>query len=341
MKCIAAILAAAALASTSAIASQFGTGFAISPKGFLVTCYHVVHEADRIIVHSGNRSLSAQVVALDPRNDLAILKVEGWNGTFLGLAPSSEVSYASEVTAAGFPDPTVLGKNPKISMGNVNALSGVRDDPRFLQISAPVQPGNSGGPLLSSSGRAVGIVAAGLNTKNRMEQGGYLPQSVNYAIKSDLIHPLLKNAAVSLPKFGTRTSGHEKQVQRAIDAIALIEGLKGPGDTTSLQPLSATASATIPANQPGPWVFNDSHTRPLSVNEVQPLNREGLWRARNEIYLRRGFLFETPQGQQFAREFGSVYHPVTASVEAIQGQFTQVEIANLQLISHFEQRVHR
>ena len=340
MKCIAAILAAAALASSSAAASQFGTGFAVSPKGYLVTCYHVIHEADRIIVHSGKRSLAAQVVALDPRNDLAVLKVDGWNGSFLGLAPSGEVGYASEVTAAGFPDPTVLGKNPKISMGIVNSLSGVRADPRFLQISAPVQPGNSGGPLLSSSGRAVGVVAAGLNMKNRMEQGGYLPQTVNYAIKADLIHPLLKNAAVPLPKFGTRTQGHEKQVQRAIEAIALIEGLKGSGNNTALQPLSARAPAPA-ANLPGPWIFNDSHTRPLSVNEVQPLNREGLWRARNEIYLRRGFAFASPEGQQFAKEFGSSYRPATASVEAVQAQFSQVEIANLQLISHFEQRAAR
>ncbi len=345
MKWIVAILAGAALVSTivptGVRASQFGTGFAISPKGYLVTCYHVIHEADRIIVHTNNQALPARIVALDPRNDIAILKVDGWNGKFLGLAPAAEVGYSSEVTAAGFPDPTVLGKNPKISKGFVNALTGVRDDPRFLQVSAPVQPGNSGGPLLSNSGRVIGIVAAGLNSMNRLEQGGYLPQSVNYAIKSDLIYPLLKTAAVPIPKFGTRTSGHEKQVTRAIESIALIEGLKGTSSTSDLRPLSTQASPKPSPASTKPWIFPNSHARPLSMNEVQPLNREGLWRARNEIYLRRGFVFNTPQGQHFAAEFGNQYHPMTPSVETVQQQFTPVEVANLQLISHYETQVTR
>tara|TARA_R110000850_G_scaffold30768_6_gene85006 strand:- start:4488 stop:5531 length:1044 start_codon:yes stop_codon:yes gene_type:complete len=341
MKWIAAILAGAALVLTSAHASQFGTGFAISPKGYLVTCYHVIHDSDRILVHTDKGVLPARIIALDPGNDLAILKVEEWSGRFLGLAPAAEVGYASQVTAAGFPDPAVLGRNPKISMGIVNALTGVHDDPRFLQVSAPVQPGNSGGPLLSTSGRVIGVVAAGLNSMNRMTEGGYLPQTVNYAIKSELIFPLLKNAAVPIPKFGTRTSSHEKQVSRAIGAIALIEGIKGSPAQPELSQLSIPSPTPAPSNASaqGPWIFPDSQTRPLSTNEVHPLNQEGLWRARNEIYLRRGLVFSTPQGQQFAGEFGRQYRPRTASIETVQQQFSQIEVANLQMIAHFEQQI--
>ena len=274
------MLAASALLLVCLDAGQFGTGFAISPKGYLVTCYHVVRDAERVIVHSREGYMDAAIIALDPRNDLAILKVEGWEGRYLGLSDSGEVTLASEILVAGFPDPTVLGRNPKISTGIVNALSGVRDDPRFIQISAPVQPGNSGGPLLSPSGRVVGVVASGLNSMDRMTHGGYLPQTVNYAIKAEQILPLLKTASISLPKFGTRTSAGTKQVERAISAITLIEGLKrgermyggqapvnaGPPRQTGPNLTSLRSSTTgNPPAQTGPWIIPAPNSHPLRV----------------------------------------------------------------------------
>lgn len=357
MKLITAMFALGAFLLTCAQANQFGTGFAVSPKGYLVTCHHVVRDAERILVHHPNGYMEATIVALDPRNDLAILKVENWPGRYLGLSASSEITHASAVLVAGFPDPTVLGRNPKISTGIVNALSGVRDDPRFIQISAPVQPGNSGGPLLSPSGRVVGVVAAGLNSMDRMTKGGYLPQTVNYAIKTDLILPLLKSASISVPKFGNRIPAGPKQVERALTAIALIEGLK-PGEKmygSRVSRLPQTRSAQLaPRNAPpatltsyhsndrvrparsAPWVFADSHTRPLKAHEVHSLPKEALWRARNEIYLRRGFIFPTLEGQKFASEFGPHYRPLTRSAEAIKQRLTPLEVANLRLISHYE-----
>lgn len=347
MKRNAALLAAWILASIPIDAGQFGTGFAISPKGYLVTCHHVVREAERVVVHVGGGYLEASIVALDPRNDLAILKVEQWPGRYLGLSSSSEVTHASEVLAAGFPDPSVLGINPKISTGIVNALSGVRDDPRFIQISAPVQPGNSGGPLLSSSGRVVGVVAAGLNSIDRMENGGYLPQSVNYAIKTDLIFPLLKSVSISVPKFGTRTSPGPKQIDRTLGAIALIEGLKrGERMYVASRPMIAPQGqpATVPTSQSthprGPWVFPDSHQRPLRPEEVRALPPAGLWRARNEIYVRHGFIFPTEDGQRFATGFGNAYRPLTPSAEAVQQRLSPVEVANLRLIADHENAAH-
>lgn len=357
MKLHAAIAAVGLLISTPLSASQFGTGFAVNPKGYFITCHHVIRNAGNILIHAPEGPVPAQIIALDPANDLAVLKIEKWNGRYLGLTSAGEVGYASEVTAAGFPDPTVLGINPKISKGIVNALSGVRDDPRFLQVSAPVQPGNSGGPLISSTGRVVGVVAAGLNSMDRMTQGGYLPQSVNYAIKTDLIFPILKNASVKIPRFLTKTNGHQKQVTRALGAIVLVEGL-APGKTRSVMTHPAPASLTAapprqrnPADSPfptlqptatrAPWVFPDSHARPLSARELETLPPEGLWRARNEIYLRRGFFFTTAEGNEFARQFGPCYQPKTPSVEAVQRALTPVEIANLQLIHAFEQQATR
>ncbi len=350
MKRNAALLAACWIASTCVEAGQFGTGFAISPKGYLVTCHHVIKEAERVLVHFSGYYHEADVIALDPRNDIAILKIPSWSGPHLALAPASEVTYASPVIAAGFPDPTVLGINPKISTGIVNALTGVRDDPRYIQISANVQPGNSGGPLISQSGRVVAIVAAGLNSMDRMTHGGYLPQTVNYAIKSDLILPLLKNASISLPRFGTRTSPGQKQIDRTLGSIVLIEGLRrGERMYVGSQPAelpkksrwrksqpATLAQGPAPGPRNGPWVFPDSQVRPLSITEVSQTPKDALWRARNEIYLRHGLIFPTAEGQQFAASYGPAYQPTTPSVETVQQRLNPVEIANLRLIADYE-----
>lgn len=344
MKLFAAIFAMGALLAGHLAAGQFGTGFAISPKGYLVTCHHVVRNADRIIVHTPSGILPAQIVALDPHNDIAVLKVEGWKGRFLGIGVSADVTHGSAVLAAGFPDPTILGRNPKVSKGNINALSGVLDDPRYLQMSAPVQPGNSGGPLISASGHVVGIVAAGLNSVDRMAQSGYVPQSVNFAIKTDLVYPLLKTASISVPRFGTGTRNPSRQIERALASIALVEGVQSasltrqPPRPAGPQPPGRTAPRPSPVvyDRRAPWVFPNSHQRPLQPGEVQNLSNEGLWRARNEIYLRHGFVFATPRGQSFASQYGSAYRPITPSIATVQQSLNPVEVANLNLIASFE-----
>ena len=347
MKLFAAMLAVCSFFVTSLVAGQFGTGFAVSPKGYLVTCHHVIRGADRVMVHLPGGPIPAIIVALDPANDLAILKIDEWNGRTLGLASSSEAHYGSPITAAGFPDPTVLGKLPKISTGVVNALSGVRDDPRLLQISSPVQPGNSGGPVISQSGRVVGVVASGLNSIERMKKGGYVPQSVNFAVKTELILPLLAQSDIKVPIFRTKTKDRQKQIARALNSIVLIESLdQGKAPTRLLQqkatnmggnPPQPVLTPISPSEHRVPWVFPNSHARALSISEVRTLHPHALWRARNEIYLRRGFQFTTPEGQHFAQEYGTAYQPRTTSVEAVQRQLTQVEIANLQLIAAQEQ----
>lgn len=345
------MLAFGSLTVATAKSGQFGTGFAISPKGILVTCHHVVRDAGSVVVHFKGRTIPARVIAVDTANDLALLQVQGWEGRFLGLKTSTSLDYASEVTVAGFPDPTVMGLQPKVSQGIVNALSGVRDDPRYIQVSAPVQPGNSGGPLMSNSGQVVGMITAGLNSKNRLEKSGYVPQTVNYALKSDLIIPMATRAGISLPTFGTRTTGTTRQVQRAVASIALVEGVshgqrsaiatparkKAPSLFQS-RPSGALSLANVKPQSAGPWVFPNSHVRQITPSEVQKMSRDVLWRARNEIYLRRGFAFTSPMGVQFAREYGHHYRPVTPSVDAIKSQFSLIEINNLKLIASYESR---
>ncbi len=347
MKYFAAMLATCALIAGTSQAGQFGTGFAVSSDGIFVTCHHVVKNSPHVVVHTPNGPLAARVLAVDIENDIAILHVQGWQGRYLGLKSAESLDYASKITVAGFPDPTVLGREPKVTKGYVNALSGVRDDPRLIQISAPVQPGNSGGPLVSDSGQVVGVIAAGLDSIDRIEHGGYVPQAVNYAVKTDLIIALMDRSGIQRATFGTKTTGDSRLIKRVISSIALVEGIS-PGERSSLIPVRNDQAAahpaqpirpvsTAPAPGRGPWVFSNSHTRKLMASEVHRLPGEILWRARNEIYLRHGYIFSTEKGLRFAQDFAEFYRPVTTSVDTIKSQLNEAEIHNLRLIASFEQ----
>src|SRR5207249_3907696 len=93
----------------------------------------------------------------DAANDLAILKVEG-KSRALPVAASRIVQLGEPVFTIGFPNVALQGFEPKLTRGEVSSLAGIQDDPRYFQISVPVQPGNSGGPLVDSRGNVVGIV---------------------------------------------------------------------------------------------------------------------------------------------------------------------------------------
>jgi hypothetical protein len=199
--------------------------------------------------------------------------------------------------------------------------------------------------VISQSGRVIGVVASGLNSIERIKKGGYVPQPVNFAVKTELALPLLSRGEVGLPVFGSKAKDRQKQITRALQSTVLIESLNRGQAPVQLPQQRAAAlgaapspriSAISPAAQRVPWVFPNSHARALSINEVRTLYPRALWRARNEIYLRREFHFTTSEGRHFAQESGSAYQPRTASVEAVQKQLSAVEIANLQLIASHE-----
>jgi serine protease Do len=92
----------------------------------------------------------------------------------------------------------VLSTAGNFTQGAVTALSGIADDGRYVQISAPVQPGNSGGPLLDASGNVVGVVSAKLNALQVMvATDGDIPQNVNFAIKADVLLRFLEKNGIS------------------------------------------------------------------------------------------------------------------------------------------------
>lgn len=186
--------------SSASSAKSSGTGFAISSDGYIVTNYHVVDGANKISVRGvkGNFSkvYSASIVIEDKNNDLAIIKIDDKDLTTLGIIPYSIVSNISDVGNSvytlGYPLRSTMGDEIKLTNGIISSKTGFQGDITTYQISVPLQPGNSGGPLLNSKGEIIGIV----NAKHSEAE------NASYAIKSCYLTNLIQvmNTPLSLPK---------------------------------------------------------------------------------------------------------------------------------------------
>jgi S1-C subfamily serine protease len=164
-----------------------GTGFFVTTDGAVVTNAHVVDNCSAIhVTNDQGAMVVAKIFARDIRNDLALL------GTSLAVKKTAtfrtSIRLGEAVEAFGFPLTQLLAKSGNITSGNVSALVGIGEDSRYLQISAPVQPGNSGGPLLDQSGNLVGVVSAKLDALRLMfATNGDIPQNINFAIKAPIV----------------------------------------------------------------------------------------------------------------------------------------------------------
>ena len=141
------------------------------------------------------------------------------------IAASRTVKLGGTVATVGFPNIGMQGFSPKLAKGEIAALSGAADDPRYFQISVPVQPGNSGGALVNARGNVVGIVAAKLDASVALAASGSLPENVNYAVKSSLLLSFLESVpdvASKLKEPVTVDRKFEDVVKSAQDAAVLV-----------------------------------------------------------------------------------------------------------------------
>jgi S1-C subfamily serine protease len=160
-----------------------GTGFYIS-SDTIVTNFHVVNGCAEIRLHKNGADLgAAQVVATSRADDLAALRAEASAKSFLRLRIGAPIKAAEPVLVFGYPLAEALSSAGNTTVGNVTALAGLGDDSRYIQISAAVQPGNSGGPALDEAGRLMGVVVGKLNALAIARLTGDIPQNVNFAIK--------------------------------------------------------------------------------------------------------------------------------------------------------------
>ena len=171
-----------------------GTGFVVGPD-LVLTNHHVIEGCDRILVRTAdNRNLPVpQAPASDARRDLALLRVPGNPGPTLAFR-ANPVRRGESVVTYGFPLAGLLSSGPTLTTGEVSALAGLGDNPTQFQISAPVQQGNSGGPLLDRQGNVIGVIVSKLNAARIAQRTGDIPQNVNFAVKgSEAVDFLRRN----------------------------------------------------------------------------------------------------------------------------------------------------
>ena len=168
-----------------------GSGFLVGRDGWIVTNHHVVDGCVRVTVNHAGTSYDATVRAVEARDDLALLKAPVEVREAATFSESPRASLGQAATVAGYPLHGVLSKELNVTSGNVSALAGLDDDAKRLQITAPVQPGNSGGPLLDGAGNVIGVVTSTLRATHAAGMTGDIPQNVNFAIKGAVVRSFL------------------------------------------------------------------------------------------------------------------------------------------------------
>jgi len=201
-----------------------GTCFAVSTAGDVLTAFHVVQGSTLIHVRISDGTVEiARVEKVDQGNDVALLKVDRNLTSYLPLGTARSTEVGEQVFTIGFPIPQFLGSEPKFTEGSVSALSGLEGRASQLQISVPVQPGNSGGPLVNESGEVVGVISSTVDVKSMLAAtGGYLPQNVNWATKIDYASPLL----AAQPRPAPRVASRRAAIDRAKRSICQVVGVE-------------------------------------------------------------------------------------------------------------------
>ena len=193
-----------------------GTGFLVSEDGLIVTNSRLVAGARSIEVIANGQSIPATVVSADPTNDIAVLRATV-TGTPLTVAPAGAARRGEDVLAVGYARVDIQGQTQSAAFGRVNALTGAEEDPRYLQIDVPIQPGNSGAPLLNRRGQVVGVLTASREQSLTVRSLDAPAPIVNYALKSDYVLPLLTTPATPA---AVRSSGLREiaDVARAVES---------------------------------------------------------------------------------------------------------------------------
>jgi uncharacterized protein YkwD len=166
-----------------------GTAFSVAPE-VLITNRHVVKGCSSVEVISSDGRRTGSIAAADADIDLAILRVSELGGTSATLRSPNTVLLGEPVLVFGYPLAGALSSGGNFTSGVISALRGFRDSANQLQITSPVQPGNSGGPLMDSSGLVIGVIQSKLSL-NAVRVLGDIPQNVNFAISLEALSQFL------------------------------------------------------------------------------------------------------------------------------------------------------
>jgi len=249
---------------------RLGTGIAISHATNIVTNAHVVANCKSVRVLLGAQQAAARVLALDSDADLAVLKTGLSTSKTIAMRSSPALRLGDSVIAFGFPLSGSLSQGGNLTTGNVSALAGLRDDARYLQMTAPVQPGSSGGPLLDGGGNLVGVITSKLDALAMAKRTGDIPQNVNFAVKTEVLEAFLRANKVAYDVAVT-----DKQLSVAdVGDIAKDATVKIICEPSGVQTAETETVRVAPSDEPLPVPAppGEAASRPIPVPvpQVEP-----------------------------------------------------------------------
>ena len=213
-------------AYTDGVYRSTGSGFFIDAHGYIATNYHVIENSNGFDVFMKYKGtvvrLDAATVIVDKVNDLAIIKItdNNYNSSIIPAIPYTIAhktqDVGTRVFTMGYPEVAQLGEEIKVTDGLINSRSGYLGDITLYQISAPIQPGNSGGPLFDMEGNIIGVTNAGVEGM----------QNVGYAIKSQYLCTLVEASPeeITLPVYGSITDlSFTDKIKCATDFVVIIK----------------------------------------------------------------------------------------------------------------------
>jgi S1-C subfamily serine protease len=263
--CLLALTISSAVAQVTTTAT--GSGVVVGAHGEILTNFHVVESCENITVKLPLKNVeTATLIARDQKNDLAVVQIKTLPASVATFRGGTSLRAGDTIVAMGYPLSGLLASAANLSTGIVSALAGLGDDTRYLQISAPVQPGNSGGPLLDTSGHLVGIVTSKLNAVRIARFTGDVPQNVNFAIKGEIARAFLDSMGINYQMAQSSQSLSVAEVGDVARPFTVFVECKQAAPRTA-------AAVKHPPNQPPPPTQKPG----VATTRIKPEQIVGRW----------------------------------------------------------------
>jgi hypothetical protein len=225
-----------AITTNPAWSDGYGSGVAIYPH-YILTANHVIDGCAEVSVSN----FGATITARDAKNDLAVLYVQ-WaeRNNYVLMRNDNELRIGDEILVAGFPLYGMLASSLNLTIGNISAMAGFKDNQNYYTITAPIQHGNSGGPLLDNEGHLAGIVTSQLKSE--------IAQNANFAVKYSAIKSFLDNNGIKYQTVNPSTKITAAEIGEKAKwftyKITCHEGAKTVASAPPSQPPSQPSSQT-------------------------------------------------------------------------------------------------
>jgi S1-C subfamily serine protease len=186
-----------------------GTGFIVSSEGHALTNHHVINGCTEVKV-AGLDGV-AKVITSDSVNDLALLQLSDKSIDFAKLNPEpGKVRQGEDIIVFGYPLNSVLSSGGNLTPGTLSALTGLGNNTNQIQITAPIQPGSSGSPVMDKKGNVMGMVSMMLDDSKMVKATGQVGQNVNFAVSGQTVKAFLDTYKVPY-KIGGGFFSYEKE----------------------------------------------------------------------------------------------------------------------------------